>query len=231
MANYPWERVADGVYRCRLPFLDVTVGVVTGRDGMVLIDCGTTLAEAGAVDDDVRGLDPRGVTDLVLTHHHFDHVLGCSVFADARTHCAPEVLAALRDAGALAADAIGYGADAAEVAATVAALRPLRHGGAESTIDLGDRVVTLLSPGRGHTGHDLVIVVPGAPTVVFCGDLVEESGDPAIADDSHLEEWAVTLDAVLAAGGPDARYVPGHGAVVDADFVRRQRDWLTRRAG
>ena len=26
---------------------------------------------------------------------------------------------------------------------------------------------------------------------------------------------------------PDARYVPGHGAVVDAGFVSRQRDWLT----
>ncbi|MCP9271913.1 MBL fold metallo-hydrolase [Mycolicibacterium arenosum] len=229
MSTYRWERVADGVYRCRLPFLDVTVGAVTGRDGVVLIDSGTTLAEAGAIADDVRGLDPRGVTDLVLTHHHFDHVLGCSVFADARTHCADEVLAALRDAGALAADAVSYGADAAEIAATVAALRPLNRRGVESTIDLGDRVVTLLSPGRGHTGHDLVVVVPGAPTVVFCGDLVEESGDPAIADDSHPAEWADTLDVVLAAGGPDARYVPGHGAVVDADFVRRQRDWLRQR--
>jgi hypothetical protein len=34
---------------------------------------------------------------------------------------------------------------------------------------------------------------------------------------------------VLALGGPDAVYVPGHGAVVDADFVLRQRDWLAVR--
>ncbi len=27
-------------------------------------------------------------------------------------------------------------------------------------------------------------------------------------------------------GGDDAIYVPGHGAVVDADFIRRQRSWL-----
>ena len=85
-------------------------------------------------------------------------------------------------------------------------------------------------PGRGHTDHDLIVVVPGDPTVVFCGDLVEESGDPVIGPDSLLAEWPATLDAVLASGGQDARYVPGHGAVVDADFVRRQRDWLASRA-
>jgi hypothetical protein len=36
----------------------------------------------------------------------------------------------------------------------------------------------------------------------------------------------VTLDRVLAVGGPDAVYGPGHGAVVDADFIRRQQQWL-----
>ena len=68
--------------------------------------------------------------------------------------------------------------------------------------------------------------VPGAPTVVFCGDLVEESADPAVDAGSDLREWPRSLDRVLALGGPDARYVPGHGAVVDAGFVSRQRDWL-----
>jgi glyoxylase-like metal-dependent hydrolase (beta-lactamase superfamily II) len=47
--TFDWERLADGVLRCRLPFLDVTVGVVCGRDGAVLIDSGTTLTGA-AVD-------------------------------------------------------------------------------------------------------------------------------------------------------------------------------------
>lgn len=70
----------------------------------------------------------------------------------------------------------------------------------------------------------------GEPAVVFTGDLVEESGAPAIDDDSDAESWSVTLDRLLALGGPEAMYVPGHGNVVDAGFVRRQRDWLARRA-
>jgi hypothetical protein len=34
---------------------------------------------------------------------------------------------------------------------------------------------------------------------------------------------------MVALGGPDAIYVPGHGAAVDAPFVRAQRDWLAAR--
>ena len=65
-----------------------------------------------------------------------------------------------------------------------------------------------------------------ARIVVFSGDLIEESGDPAIDADSDVAAWPGTLDRLLAVGGPDAIYVPGHGSVVDAEFVRRQQDWL-----
>jgi hypothetical protein len=47
--NLAWERLAEGIHRCRLPFLDVTVGLVCGRTGTLLIDTGTTLLEANAV--------------------------------------------------------------------------------------------------------------------------------------------------------------------------------------
>lgn len=100
-------------------------------------------------------------------------------------------------------------------------------------LDLGGRSVHLELPGAGHTDHDLVVVVPpvGADrrTVVFCGDLVEESADPAIDTGSDLPAWPRALDRLLELGGQDALYVPGHGAVVDAPFVRAQRDWLAAR--
>jgi glyoxylase-like metal-dependent hydrolase (beta-lactamase superfamily II) len=102
----------------------------------------------------------------------------------------------------------------------------------EAVIDLGDRTVTVAHLGRGHTGSDLVVLVAGPvddPVVVFTGDLVEESADPAIDDDSDVAAWPVTLDRLLEAAGPEAIYVPGHGKVVDEHFVRRQRDWLGRR--
>ena len=99
-----------------------------------------------------------------------------------------------------------------------------------TVIDLGDRTVSVTHPGLGHTDHDLIVVVPGADnTVVFCGDLVEESSDPATDDESDVAAWPATLESVLAAAGYDAAFVPGHGAVVDADFIRGQQRWLLQR--
>ena len=50
-------------------------------------------------------------------------------------------------------------------------------------VDLGDRMVELVHPGRGHTAGDLVLRVPDAD-LVFAGDLVEESA-------RHVEGSAV----------------------------------------
>ena len=89
--HFDWEPLTDSVHRCRLPFLDVTVGLVQGRTGALLVDTGTTLTEAQAISDDVRQIAGRSVTHVVLTHKHFDHVLGSGVFTDAEIYCAPEV--------------------------------------------------------------------------------------------------------------------------------------------
>jgi glyoxylase-like metal-dependent hydrolase (beta-lactamase superfamily II) len=218
------------VWRVRLPFLDVTVGLVAGETDALLVDSGTTLAEARAIDADVHALTGQPVGQIVLTHNHFDHILGSAYFTGARIHCAPEVAEALSAGRAhLRADAVSYGADPAEVDQTILALRAPTHETRNTTLDLGRRSVTVTHPGPGHTDHDLIVVVPGDHTVVFCGDLVEESGDPSIDAHSDLTAWPATLETLLAAAGPDAVLVPGHGAVVDADFVRQQQQWLRAR--
>lgn len=227
--HYTWEQLADGVSRCRLPFLDVTIGLVVGDTGVLLVDTGTTLVEARAIEADMRTLTGgRPVTDIVLTHYHFDHVLGASAFDGAVVHAAPEVADEMATGGdRLHAHAVQYEADAAEVAEAVAAMRvPDRRVDGEATIDLGGRTVRVWHPGRGHTTHDLVVTVDAPRPVLFCGDLVEESGDPLVHADSDLAQWPATLEKIVAAGGPDARYVPGHGAVVDAEFLARQGEWL-----
>jgi glyoxylase-like metal-dependent hydrolase (beta-lactamase superfamily II) len=230
--NFAWEPLGDGVRRCRLPFLDVTIGLVLGKTASLLIDTGTTLTEARAIAQDILAITGRTVSHIVLTHKHFDHVLGASAFSGAAVYCAPEVAAAMADTDRLRAHAIQYEADADEVERAIAAVRRPDHQVRKTAVDLGDRSVLFDVPGRGHTDHDLIVVVPdSARTIVFCGDLVEESGDPVVDCDSDLTAWPDTLDRVLEIGGPDAIYVPGHGAVVDADFIRRQREWLRARSG
>jgi glyoxylase-like metal-dependent hydrolase (beta-lactamase superfamily II) len=231
--HFGWESVADGVHRCRMAFCDVTIGLVHGSAGTLLVDTGTTLTEAVAVGTDARELTGGPVTHIVLTHKHFDHVLGSGCFPEAEMYCAPEVAGYLSSAtDQLRSDALSYGADAAEVDRAIAALRPPQHEIHGTTVDLGNRVVTVAHLGLGHTNADLVAITPGTDgrLVVFTGDLVEESADPSIGRDSDVDAWPATLDRLLSAGGADAIYVPGHGKLVDADFIRRQRDWLSRGA-
>lgn len=225
--NFVWEQLGDGIHRCRLPFLDVTIGLVHGATGTLLIDTGTTLTEAALVKADVADIADGEVSDIVLTHNHFDHILGSSAFEGATVYCAPDVAATIANRSEhLRAEAVRYGADPAEVASAVSALRTPENPVSRADVDLGGVTVAISHPGPGHTRHDLIVVVDAEAPVVFCGDLVEESGDPAFDRDSDLQAWPSTLDRVLDAGGPEAMFVPGHGAVVDSRFVRRQQEWL-----
>ncbi len=229
--NFVWEQLTRQVFRCRLPFCDVTIGLVHGGDEVLLVDTGTTLTEARAIADDIVALTGCEVGHVLLTHNHFDHILGHSVFSGARTYCSPEVVTTMATQGHHLRDhAVGYGADADEVDRAVGALVAPVGAICETRIELGDTEVRISRPGRGHTDHDLIAVVAGGGRpVVFCGDLVEESGDPHVDEQSDLGAWPATLERVLASGGDSAAYVPGHGAVVDAAFVRRQAAWLADR--
>jgi glyoxylase-like metal-dependent hydrolase (beta-lactamase superfamily II) len=65
------------------------------------------------------------------------------------------------------------------------------------------------------------VVVPDAD-VFFVGDLIEESAPPSYGEDSFPLEWPDTIDRVIGLLSDTAKVVPGHGAVVDAEFVRDQ---------
>ncbi|MEV8591481.1 MBL fold metallo-hydrolase [Streptomyces sp. NPDC052012] len=229
-----WEQVAAGVGRCRLPVWDCTAGLVVGAGAVLLIDAGSSLAEGARLRTEAQALAGHRVTHLALTHPHFDHVLGAAAFAGADVYGAVGLDAALAHGREeLRADAVRHGLDprAAEDAAD-ALIRPRHAVCGEWTLDLGDgRQVLLANVGPGHTAYDLAVLVPGDPEVVFCGDLVEESGEPQAGRDAVPSHWPAALDRLLDLGGEDAAYVPGHGAVVDAAFVRAQRDALAARFG
>ncbi|MFK4542865.1 glyoxylase-like metal-dependent hydrolase (beta-lactamase superfamily II) [Streptomyces tendae] len=239
-AELGWERLADGVGRRRLPGWDCTAGLVLGADAALMVDTGSSLEEGARLREAARRLAGRRVTHLALTHPHFDHVFGAAAFRDAEVYGAygavgTDALFAPGGQGrqALRADAVAEGLDPGAAREAAEALSPVRHEvRGEQPLDLGGgRRVLLADVGPGHTGNDLAVLVPGTPAVVFCGDLVEESGEPQAGPDAVPERWPDALDRLLGLGGDDALYIPGHGAVVDAAFVRAQRDALAARFG
>lgn len=231
-----WEELAPGVVRRRMPGWDETVGAVAGSAGVLVVDTGASLRAGVELRQQLRKLFGKPVTHVVLTHPHFDHVLGTAAFAGVRVYGAVGMTRLLDRSGAgpekLAASALAHGLCLREAAeATDVLVSPHHEVSDETTVSLGDREVRLANVGPGHSGHDLAVLVPGERAIVFCGDLVEESGDPQADSDARPALWPAALDRMLALGGPDARYVPGHGAVVDAGFVSAQRAALAERFG
>ncbi|MGW3492269.1 MBL fold metallo-hydrolase [Streptomyces sp. NPDC001020] len=233
-----WEALGSRAGRVRLPVWDCTAGLVVGDHGTLVIDPGSSLREGAWLRAEAgRLLAPLGaerrVTHLAFTHPHFDHVFGAAVFDGAEVFGAVGLDALfVRERDELRGDAIRHGLASDEaVEAAEALVRPHHQVSDERTLDLGGVEVLLANVGPGHTAHDLAVLVPGDPAVVFCGDLVEESGEPQAGPDAVPSHWPAALDRLLKLGGEDALYVPGHGAVVDARFVRSQRDELAARFG
>ena len=229
--------VADRCWVARQDFLDVNVGLVGGERGLLVVDTHACETEARRVVDLVRGLGLGEVVAVVNTHEHFDHTFGNVVFSEA--YDGPPILAHEDAATGLAAHGEELKATAAaetedpryaEVA-TTRLLLPTETFSSVRAVDLGDRLVELIHPGRGHTGGDCVVRVEDAD-LMFAGDLVEEStlrtpgterAVPGFGADCFPLDWPATLDFVISMLAETTLVVPGHGDLVDQDFVMDQR--------
>jgi glyoxylase-like metal-dependent hydrolase (beta-lactamase superfamily II) len=231
----PFAEVAHDIWVGRYVWFDVNVTLVRGSAGLLVVDTHASAVAARDVIEDVRALGAGEVVAVVNTHEHFDHTFGNGVFlaqygavpvhahevAAENTVAAGERIKALYDEPDNLEDP-----HREEVLATEIVPADTTFSSAVA-LDLGDRMVELVHPGRGHTGGDLVVRVPDAD-VLLAGDLVEESslrqGVPGFGADCFPMDWPLTLDIVLGLLTSGSVVVPGHGAPVDRDFVETQRN-------
>lgn len=235
MTEPDWHEIAEGVFRKRFEPCDVTVTAVVGSAGVAVVDTRCSLAEAREIKAQLRQLTSAPVRWVVNTHAHFDHCWGNAEFVAPRLTPSARIWGhasvparldpndpALRS---LVAQLAAQGPEWAQRMAELEFRAPTELIEERASVDLGDRALELRFLGRGHTDGDLwILIETGAAGIVLTGDLVEESGPPAFGQDSFPLEWADTLDRALPLIAPDALVVPGHGAVVDAAFVRAQRE-------
>jgi glyoxylase-like metal-dependent hydrolase (beta-lactamase superfamily II) len=220
--------VADRVWVARQEWYDLNVCLVRGSAGLLVVDTQASARAARAIVEDVRALGVGEVTAIVNTHEHFDHTFGNGAFRAAYGAVpihAHEVAAQMTvDAGEhIKARFADETEDPHRPEVLETEVVPADHTfSSVRVLELGDRQVELLHPGRGHTAGDAVLRVPDAD-VVLTGDLVEQSGPPSYGEDCHPLDWPGTLDVVLNLLTPVTVVVPGHGARVDRDFVEEQR--------
>jgi len=230
-----FTEVGDRIWVARYEWFDVNVTLVGGSDGLLVVDTHASEPAARGVIDDVRALGAGEVRAVVNTHEHFDHTFGNGAFraaygavpihahetAAANTVEAGEWIKAKYDRDENRDDPHRDEVQATEVVPAETTFS------SAIALDLGDRMVELVHPGRGHTAGDLVVRVPDAD-VLLAGDLVEESmlrqGVPGFGEDCYPLEWPLSLDIVLGLTTSSSVVVPGHGAPVDRDFVEEQRN-------
>ena len=220
-----FNEVAPRVWVAHYDWMHVNITLIGGDDGLVMVDTHGSEKQARVVADDVRRLGAGPLTALVNTHSHWDHWFGNAVllkeYGDLPVHATEFALDEMVATGDRPAERMAEHERADEIMATP--LAPATRGFSSAlALDLGDRVIELIHPGRGHTAGDLVVRVPDADVIVG-GDLVEESDKPFIGDDSFPLEWPLTLDLVIGLMTSSTVVVPGHGQVIDLDYVQDQR--------
>jgi glyoxylase-like metal-dependent hydrolase (beta-lactamase superfamily II) len=239
----PWDKgfveIADRCFVARYREWDVSIGVVVGTAGALVVDTRAGAAQGRRLRDDIVRLPGASqIRWVVNTHEHFDHVLGNGAFPEASIQAHEQAREGIPASVAHIKELIAADREldpehpeiTDEILQDVLDTDPVLPGrtfSSAATIDLGDRYVELLHLGRGHTDGDLVLRVPDCD-VLFAGDLVEESADrdatPGFGTDCWPLEWADTLDRVIGLLTKQSSIVPGHGLVVDRDFVESQRD-------
>lgn len=223
------EEIADGVYALTAEG-DPNVGAIEGADGVLAFEARATPVMAQQWIDQLRGRTDKPFRYLVFSHYHAVRVLGAAAFEAPWVVAHENTLALIRERGQQDWD-------------SEAARMPRLFRGAETipglsypnvtfsdrmTIDLGDRVVELRHPGRGHTGGDIVVWLPDE-RVLFAGDLVEAEAALYTGDAYHTDWMGGTLDRVAALGA--RALVGGRGPVVYGeravgDAIAQTREFL-----
>ena len=211
--------------------MNVNCVLVTGDHRALLVDTGSTREEGLELRQAVETqLEGRGLV-VVNTHAHYDHCFGNSAFEDvdsfASRGCVNDLLGSGSAQRRLAAESFrandpGF-ADRLGSAPISVAHRLVDDS---ETPDLGGVGAELRVVGRGHTDHDLMVVLPELGAVL-AGDLVEEGGLPALGDAYPLS-WPLALASILELG--TELVVPGHGRPVSPQFVAQQLEQLHRLA-
>ena len=221
--------VADRVWVARNPWADANVTAIGSDRGVVVVDTHGSTEPGRTILGDLARLGAGDVVAVVNTHWHWDHSFGNAAFREVD----PEVPIHAHENAATWLAEHGEATKARftpetdlehheEVDATEIVV-PDRLFSSAAVLDLGDRTLELVHPGRGHTVGDLVVRVPDVD-VLLGGDLVEESARPWIGMDSWPLDWPLTLDIVLGVTTGSSVVVPGHGVVVDRAFVEEQRN-------
>lgn len=199
----------------------VNTGFIVTDSGVVVIDSGPSKRYGEALRRAIAATTDKPVIQLLLTHHHPDHVLGNQAFGDVPIGALAGTADLLRQQGDAMAEnlyrLVGDWMRGTEVVLPTQVLEP-------GVLEVGGHRLRLLSL-SGHTGADLAILDENTG-VLFTGDLVFYERALTTPNSPGLGVWLKDLDTLQAL--PWTLIVPGHGPLAnDAAPFAQMRDYLS----
>nr|BFD41104.1 hypothetical protein FFPRI1PSEUD_26030 [Pseudomonas sp. FFPRI_1] len=198
----------------------VNTGFIVTEAGVLVIDTGPSKRYGQALRQAIAATTEQPLAQVLLTHHHPDHVLGNQAFSDVPIAALAGTTDRLREQGdAMAENLYRLVGDWMRGTEVVLPNRTLEPG----VLEIGGHRLRLLAL-AGHTGADLAIF-DERTGVLFAGDLVFYQRALTTPNSPGLEVWLDDLQRLQAL--PWRLIVPGHGPVASsaAPFAQ-MRDYL-----
>lgn len=212
------ESAGDGIYVHHGEHLDIddgyqgdiaNISFIVGSKGVAVVDSGGSLKVGKQLLDAIQSVTDKPVLYVINTHIHPDHIYGNAAFsAGAQTTFVGH--AKLADAMELRKEvydrinALYLGDDAN---GTVL-VKPTMLVETTSTLDLGDRQLTVTAHENAHTNTD-VTVIDSKTRTLFTGDLLFIERTPVLEGD--IKGLIATIDTLKTYDVKQV--VPGHGPV------------------
>jgi cyclase len=197
-----------------------TIGVLTGADGVLMVDSQFAPLTEKIVAA-IRQVSDGRIRYLVNTHVHGDHTggnenlgkMGVTIFSRPQ----------LRQRLARPAP----GANGVPGTPAPAAALPTVTYDAPVTIHMNGEEVQLIPIPLAHTDGDTLVRFTTAD-VIMTGDFYRSLGYPNIdrANGGTLKGMLEGLTVITTMAGPNTKIVPGHGAIVDKTAVAAHRDMI-----
>jgi quinoprotein relay system zinc metallohydrolase 1 len=198
----------------------VNTGFIVTDSGVVVIDTGPSRRYGEALRKAIAATTDKPVIQVLLTHHHPDHMLGNQAFADVPIGALAGTIELMRQQGDGLAEnmyrMVGDWMRGTELRLPTQTL----EGG---TLTIGGHPLRLLAL-SGHTGSDLAIL-DEKTGVLFAGDLIFYQRALTTPNTPGLGVWLADIDQLEAL--PWTVIVPGHGPLAEdhRPFVQ-MRDYL-----
>jgi glyoxylase-like metal-dependent hydrolase (beta-lactamase superfamily II) len=202
------------------------IGIIVGRDGVLVIDTGMGPKNAETVLGEVKKITSERIAYLTVTHFHPEHGMGAQAFPPGTIIICPmaqktELLAKGTDIVSMFK---GFSPEIAELLQPVRITAPNITFKEEAEVNLGDVSVQLFHWGPAHTLGDEFVFLP-KQRILFGGDVVVNGFFPIMPDsDANGRNWIRMLERLKQLN--PAIVVPGHGEVGDATLITKTREYL-----